>query len=56
MCVRSVWLGLGLILLVSVWEPWALFRVQIIVQGWNNRLYRDLLKRYGMFGGSQRQD
>ncbi|HEX5056949.1 MAG TPA: TM2 domain-containing protein [Gammaproteobacteria bacterium] len=50
MFVRSVWLGLGLILLVTVWELWALFRAQIIVQDWNNRLYRDLLKDYGMFG------
>ena len=56
MFARSVWLGLGLILLVSVWELWALFRAQIIVQDWNNRLYRDLLKRYGMFGEPQKQE
>lgn len=55
MFVQSVWLGLGLILVVSVWELWALFRAQIIVQDWNNRLYRDLLKRYGMFVGSEKQ-
>ena len=54
--VQSAWLGLGLILLVSVWELWALFRAQIIVQDWNNRLYRDLLKHYGMFGERQKQD
>lgn len=46
MFIQSVWLGLGLILLVSAWELWALFRSQIIVQDWNNRLYRDLLERY----------
>lgn len=46
MFLQSVWLGLALILLISVWELWALFRSQIIVQDWNNRLYRDLLERY----------
>ncbi|MAT52813.1 MAG: hypothetical protein CMK32_16675 [Porticoccaceae bacterium] len=38
-----VWPGIGLILCVSVLELWALFRAQIIVQDWNNRIYRSLL-------------
>lgn len=46
--VQLVWLGITLIVLVSVWELWALFRAQIIVQDWNNQLYRRLLKRYGI--------
>lgn len=41
------WPGIALIVLVSVWELWALFRAQIIVQDWNNKLYLELLKRYG---------
>lgn len=42
-----VWPGIALIVLVSVWELWALFRAQIIVQNWNNKLYHEALKRYG---------
>jgi TM2 domain-containing membrane protein YozV len=42
------WLGILLIVGVSAWELWALFRSQIIVQDWNNKLYRELLKRYGV--------
>lgn len=38
--------GILLILLVTAIEFWALFRSQIIVQDWNNRIYRQLLKRY----------
>ena len=44
--VQLVWMGVALIVLVSVWELWALFRAQIIVQDWNNQLYRRLLSRY----------
>jgi TM2 domain-containing membrane protein YozV len=47
MVVYSVWLGCALILLVTAWELWALFRAQSIVQDRNNRLYRDLLRRHG---------
>ena len=39
-------LGLGLIALILVVELWALFRAQLIVQDWNNALYRRLLQRY----------
>lgn len=45
---QLIWPGVALIVLVSVWELWALFRAQIIVQDWNNQLYRRLLKRYGI--------
>lgn len=40
-----IWAGVGLLLIVYSWELWQLFRSQIIVQDWNNRLYRDLLRR-----------
>ena len=39
--------GIALIVLISVLELWALFRSQIIVQDWNNRVYRRLLERHG---------
>ena len=39
--------GIVLIGMVVVWELWALFRSQVIVQDWNNRIYRELLKQYG---------
>ena len=38
--------GVILLAIVYSWELWQLFRSQIIVQDWNNRLYRDLLRRY----------
>ncbi len=44
----EIWLGLGLILLVTLAELWALFRAQIIVQDWNNQVYSRLLSRYGL--------
>lgn len=44
---QYMFLGLALIIAVSAWELWALFRSQIIVQDWNNKLYRDVLQRYG---------
>lgn len=49
--LQQIWLGIALIVLVSVWELWALFRAQIIVQNWNNQLYRRLLGRYGVQHG-----
>lgn len=57
---QQVWLGIGLILLVSVGELWALFRAQIIVQDWNNEVYRSLLEKHeiedrsGMSQGNSR--
>jgi TM2 domain-containing membrane protein YozV len=41
-----VWPGVCLLIVVYTWELWELFRSQIIVQDWNNRLYRDLLRRF----------
>jgi hypothetical protein len=41
-------LGILLILLVSIVELWALFRTQVIVQDWNNRVAEELLQRYGI--------
>lgn len=46
--IQLTWFGIALIVLVSAWELWALFRAQIIVQDWNNQLYRRLLSRYGV--------
>lgn len=40
--------GILLILIISAVELWALFRAQVIVQDWNNRLTRELLRRHGM--------
>ncbi|WP_165855837.1 TM2 domain-containing protein [Marinobacter sp. JSM 1782161] len=42
-----LWVGVILIGVVSAWELWALFRSQIIVQDWNNQVYRSLLDKYG---------
>lgn len=44
--VGLIWPAVILLLIVYSWELWQLFRSQIIVQDWNNRLYRDLLRRY----------
>lgn len=38
-------LGLGLIVLISVLELWALVRSQVIVQDYNNRVLRGALER-----------
>ncbi|GGX59179.1 TM2 domain-containing protein [Saccharospirillum salsuginis] len=46
MFTHSVLWGLGMIALITVLEFWALFRSQIIVQDWNNQVYRRLLDRY----------
>ena len=32
---------------ISLWELWALFRAQVIVQDWNNRIYRQCLRLHG---------
>ncbi|WP_070989020.1 hypothetical protein [Halofilum ochraceum] len=39
--------GLGPILAVLILELGALFRSQVIVQDWNNRIQRQLLRAYG---------
>lgn len=41
-------LGVLLIVAVSLIELWALFRAQIVVQDWNNQIYRDGLQRQGI--------
>ena len=46
MFTHSVLWGLGVIVLITLIEFWALFRSQIIVQDWNNQVYRRLLERY----------
>jgi hypothetical protein len=40
--------GLTAVLVVFVLELQALFRSQVIVQAWNNRIQRALLREYGM--------
>lgn len=40
--------GLGPILVVFILELQALFRSQVIVQAWNNRIQRELLREYGV--------
>jgi TM2 domain-containing membrane protein YozV len=42
----QVILGVALIVLVTVAELWALFRSQIIVQDWNNRIYAATLREF----------
>lgn len=44
--VGLIWFGVILLVVVYSWELWELFRSQIIVQDWNNRLYRKLLLQY----------
>lgn len=51
----EILMGFGLVLLVTLWELWALFRAQIIVQHWNNKLYSGLLTRYGVNLGESRR-
>ena len=36
--------GIAVIVIVSVLELWALFRAQIIVQDWNNKVQRSVLR------------
>ncbi|MGX5174808.1 hypothetical protein ACUR5C_12370 [Aliikangiella sp. IMCC44653] len=38
--------GISLIIIVSMLELWALFRSQLIVQDWNNQLYKVELQKY----------
>lgn len=45
------WWGVALILAVTVVELWALFRAQIIVQDWNNSMYRQRLALHEARGG-----
>lgn len=48
MVAGHVLLGLGLVLVVFILELQALFRSQVIVQSWNNRIQRQLLREYGV--------
>ena len=41
-----VLLGVALIGLITVIELWALFRSQVIVQDWNNRIYAAALREF----------
>lgn len=46
--VAQEWMtGAILILVVVLLELWELFRSQIIVQDWNNRVFQKVLSRYG---------
>ncbi|MDB4069227.1 TM2 domain-containing protein, partial [Pseudomonadales bacterium] len=38
--------GITVILIVSIAEFWALFRSQIIIQDWNNKIYIDELRKH----------
>lgn len=38
--------GIAMIAMVLLMEMWELFRSQIIVQDWNNRVFRALLEQY----------
>ena len=46
----SIWPAVFLLLVVYAREFWELFRSQIIVQDWNNRLYRDRLHQFQRTG------
>ena len=39
--------GVLAVVAISLWELWALFRAQVIVQDWNNRIYRQCLRLHG---------
>lgn len=46
--VAEQWfLGIGMIVIVLLMEIWELFRSQVIVQDWNNRIFRSLLEQHG---------
>jgi hypothetical protein len=47
LAVGEVLPGVALLLAVTAWELWELFRSQVIVQDWNNRLFREVLARRG---------
>jgi TM2 domain-containing membrane protein YozV len=38
--------GIAILLIISILELWALFRSQLIVQHWNNQLYRTELQKF----------
>lgn len=48
MMIGHVLIGVGAILVVFILELQALFRSQVIVQAWNNRVQRELLQEYGV--------
>ena len=37
-------IGISLVVFISIIEFWALFRSQIIIQDWNNKIYKDTLR------------
>lgn len=46
--VAEQWfLGIGIIVIVLLMEVWELFRSQVIVQDWNNRIFKALLEQHG---------
>lgn len=42
----SIWPGISLIAAVVLFETWELFRSQVIVQDWNNAVFRRVLDKY----------
>lgn len=40
--------GIILILVISIIELWALFRSQVIIQDWNNQVYKNILKKLAL--------
>lgn len=48
MFTGQIWTGIILIVLVSLVELYALFRSQVIIQDYNNRLMRRLLKELNL--------
>jgi len=46
MIAGHIEVGIALIVVISVIELWALFRAQLIIQAWNNQLYRNELDKF----------
>jgi TM2 domain-containing membrane protein YozV len=46
MITGHIEVGIALIAVISTIELWALFRAQLIIQAWNNKLYRDELDKF----------
>lgn len=42
----NIQIGWFFILFISIIELWALFRSQIIIQDWNNKIYRQFLNEF----------
>ena len=41
-------IGIALILIISIIELWALFRSQIIIQDWNNKVHKKILDKFNL--------